>query len=100
MLKFTVITIFPHMLDSALGHSILKKAQEKRLIGVEQVDLRGYTSDRHHIPDDYPYGGGQGMVMKPEPLIAAIEDVRSKSPQARGILLSPPGGGFNQRHAA
>ena len=100
MLKFTVITIFPHMLDSALGHSILKKAQEKGLIEVEQVDLRAYTHDRHHVTDDSPYGGGQGMVMKPEPLAAAIEDARRKNAQARVILLAPQGRVFNQSAAA
>ena len=100
MLKFTVITIFPHMLDSALGHSILKKAQEKGLIEVEQVDLRAYTHDRHHVTDDSPYGGGQGMVMKPEPLAAAIEDARRKNAAARVILLAPQGQVFNQSAAA
>ncbi len=100
MIKFTVITIFPHMLDSALGHSILKIAQEKGMIQVDQVDLRSYTHDRHHVTDDYPYGGGQGMVMKPEPLIAAIEDARIKYPKARVILLAPQGQVFNQAAAA
>ncbi len=100
MVKFTVITIFPQMLDSALGHSILKKAQEKGLIQVDQVDLRSYTHDRHRMTDDYPYGGGQGMVMKPEPLVAAIEDARIKSPNARVILLAPQGRVFNQGEAA
>jgi tRNA (guanine37-N1)-methyltransferase len=99
MLKFTVITIFPQMLGSALGHSILKKAQDKGLITVEQVDLRSYATDRHHITDDYPYGGGQGMVMKPEPLVAAIEDARAKSPNARVILLTPQGRMFTQSEA-
>ncbi len=99
MLKFTVITIFPRMLDSALGHSILKKAQEKGLIGVEQVDLRDYTSDRHHTTDDSPYGGGQGMLMKPEPLAAAIEAARVRNPKARVILLAPQGRVFTQSEA-
>jgi tRNA (guanine37-N1)-methyltransferase len=96
MLKFTVITIFPRMLDSALGHSIVKKAQEKSLIEVEQVDLRDYTVDRHHVTDDYPYGGGQGMVMKPEPLVAAVEATRKRNPKARVILLTPTGRLFTQ----
>lgn len=100
MVKFTVITIFPQMLDSALGHSILKIAREKGLIQVDQVDLRSYTHDRHHITDDYPYGGGQGMVMKPEPLVAAIKDARDKNPNARVILLAPQGRVFNQGEAA
>jgi len=100
MLVFTVITIFPEMFASPLGHSILKKAQEKALIAVHLIDPRSYTTDRHHVTDDYPYGGGQGMVMKPEPLVAAIEDIRARSPHARVILLSPQGAVFNQRHAA
>jgi tRNA (guanine37-N1)-methyltransferase len=100
MLKFTVITLFPGMFDSPLGHSILKKAQEKGLIAVRTVDPRNYTTDRHKVTDDYPYGGGQGMVMKPEPLVAAIEDVRATSNNARVILLSPQGRVFNQADAA
>ena len=100
MVTFTVITLFPEMFDSPLGHSILKKAQEKGLIAVRLVDPRDFTHDKHRTADDYPYGGGQGMVMKPEPLVAAIEDIRAKSPHARVILLSPQGPVFNQRHAA
>src|SRR5262245_60633612 len=96
MLKFTVVTIFPHMLDSAFDHSIRNKAQEKQLISVEQIDVRYYTSDRHHITDDYPYGGGQGMVMKPEPLVTAIEALRRRNPKARVILLAPQGRVFSQ----
>src|SRR5947207_5408472 len=100
MLNFTVITLFPDMFTSLLDHSILKKAQEKNLIAVRLVDLRAYTTDRHHVTDDYPYGGGQGMVMKPEPLVAAVEDIRSKFNNARVVLLSPHGRVFNQQHAA
>src|SRR5689334_22299811 len=99
MLHFTVITIFPQMLSSPLGHSILKKAQENGLIQVEVVDLRDHTSDRHHTTDDTPYGGGQGMVMKPEPLVAAIEHARSQRPSARVVLLTPRGRVFDQRTA-
>ena len=99
MLNFTVITIFPQMLDSPLAHSILKKAQENGLIKINLIDLRNYTADRHHTTDDSPYGGGQGMVMKPEPLVAAIEDARSKSAQGRVILLSPRGRVFDQQTA-
>ncbi|MBI1996923.1 MAG: tRNA (guanosine(37)-N1)-methyltransferase TrmD [Deltaproteobacteria bacterium] len=78
MLSFTIITIFPEMFASPLGHSILKKAQEKGLISVRLVDPRDFATDKHRMTDDYPYGGGQGMVMKPEPLVAAIEAVRGK----------------------
>jgi tRNA (guanine37-N1)-methyltransferase len=100
MLTFTVITLFPQIFASPLGHSILKKAQEKGLISVRLVNLRDYATDRHRTADDYPYGGGQGMVMKPEPLVSAIEDVRSKIDAPRVILLSPTGKLFTQPDAA
>ncbi len=99
MLNFTVITIFPEMFASPLSHSILKKAQEKGMISVRLVDLRDYTTDRHRTTDDSPYGGGQGMVMKPEPLIAAIEDSKTKLKNPRVILLTPQGRALNQEEA-
>ncbi|MGH7770606.1 MAG: tRNA (guanosine(37)-N1)-methyltransferase TrmD [Candidatus Binatia bacterium] len=99
MLNFTVITLFPAMFSSPLGYSILKKAQEKGLISVRLTDLREYAADRHRVTDDYPYGGGQGMVMKPEPLITAIEDARGKLKNPRVILLTPQGRVFNQMEA-
>jgi len=83
-----------------MGHSILKKAQEKDLISIRLIDPRDYTTDRHRVTDDYPYGGGQGMVMKPEPLVAAIEDIRARIPKARVVLLSPHGAVFTQQVAA
>jgi tRNA (guanine37-N1)-methyltransferase len=100
MVTFTIVTLFPAMFESPLNHSILKKAQEKGLISIVLVDPREYTIDRHRMTDDYPYGGGQGMVMKPEPLVAAIEDVKTKMPRAKVILLSPQGRVFNQALAA
>jgi tRNA (guanine37-N1)-methyltransferase len=95
MLNFTVITIFPRMFDSPLDHSILKKAQEKGLIKFNFIDPRDHTTDRHHMTDDYPYGGGDGMVMKAEPLVAAIEEAKSGAQRARVILLTPQGKVFN-----
>ncbi len=100
MLEFKVITLFPQMFPSPLGHSILKKAQDKGLLSVKLVDPRDYCKDRHRITDDYPYGGGQGMVMKPEPLVAAIEDARKKLKRPRVILLTPRGRVFNQAEAS
>ena len=100
MLNFTIVTIFPSMFASPLGHSILKKAQSKGLIHIRLVDPRNYTMDRHHVTDDYPYGGGQGMVMKPEPLVSAIDDIRRTCPKAKVILLSPQGRVFSQKDAA
>ena len=99
MLNFTVITIFPPMFESPLGHSILKKAQEKGLVKFNFIDPRDHTTDRHRMTDDYPYGGGQGMVMKPEPLVASIEKARRGAPGARVILLTPQGKVFDQELA-
>ena len=99
MLHFTVVSIFPRMFDSALSHTILKRAQENNLIKIGLVNLRDYTSDRHRTTDDSPYGGGQGMIMKPEPLISAIDHVRNDAPRARVILLSPRGSVFGQATA-
>lgn len=100
MPNFTVITLFPQMFDSPLGYSILKKAREQALIGIACVDPRNYTRDRHRTVDDAPYGGGHGMVMKPEPLVAAIEDAqRNKGFRARVVLLTPRGRVFTQETA-
>ena len=96
MLSFTLITILPRMFDSPLGYSILKRAQEKQLIRFNFIDPRDYTADRHRTTDDYPYGGGQGMVMKPEPLVAAVEEAKSRSSNARIVLLTPQGRVFDQ----
>jgi tRNA (guanine37-N1)-methyltransferase len=100
MTTFTVVTIFPRMFESPLGHSILKKARDKGLISVRLVDPRDYASDRHRMTDDYPYGGGQGMVMKAEPLVGAIEALRETSRDTRVVMLSPRGEVFNQASAA
>jgi tRNA (guanine37-N1)-methyltransferase len=100
MVTFAIVTLFPAMFDSPLNHSILKKAREKGLISIVLVDPREYTTDRHRMTDDYPYGGGQGMVMKPEPLVTAIGDVKAKMPRSKIILLSPQGRVFTQAIAA
>jgi len=99
MLTFTIVTIFPQMFASGLGYSILKRAQEKKLVNIDLIDPRDYATDKHHMTDDYPYGGGQGMVMKPEPLVAAIEAARKKHPKARVVLLAPQGRVFRQKEA-
>jgi tRNA (guanine37-N1)-methyltransferase len=99
MLSFTAITIFPGMFQSFVGHSILKRAIEKGLIEVRTIDPRDFATDRHRMTDDTPYGGGQGMVMKPEPLVAAIEQARSRAASARVILLTPQGKVFTQETA-
>ena len=99
-MRFSVITLFPEIFASPLEHTILKRAQEKGLVSIDLVDLRQYARDRHRVTDDYPYGGGQGMVLKPEPVIEAIEDCRRRLKEPRVVLLSPRGRVFDQAVAA
>ncbi|MFQ6111508.1 MAG: tRNA (guanosine(37)-N1)-methyltransferase TrmD [Nitrospinota bacterium] len=95
-LEFHILTVFPGMLASPLSEGILKKAIEKGLIEVRLWDLRDFTEDRHRTTDDYPYGGGAGMVMKVEPIAAALEAVRRESPGVHVILTSPQGARLTQ----
>jgi len=94
--KFSVVTIFPDMVKSYLGYSILKRAIEKGLISVTVYNLRDYATDKHNTVDDYPYGGGPGMVMKPEPFFRAVEDMWPFRQSCRVIMLSPRGRVFTQ----
>ena len=93
---FDVLTIFPRIFDSPLGESLLKKALDRGLIRVRVQNLRDFAEDRHRMTDDYPYGGGSGMVMKPEPIIQAVEAVKAAHPDAKSILLTPQGERFHQ----
>ena len=93
-LKVDVVTPFPGMLSGFLGESMLKRAVEMGAVRVDTVDPRDFTTDVHRTVDDRPYGGGPGMVMKPEPLVAAVESVRDAG--ARVILMSPAGRRFAQ----
>lgn len=98
-MRIDIVTIFPGMFAPVLGESILQRAQEAGLAEVQVHDLRAYTHDRHHTTDDYPYGGGVGMVMKPEPLFAAVETLRcppTAGCQEEVVLLSPQGERFTQ----
>jgi tRNA (guanine37-N1)-methyltransferase len=96
-LTMDVITIFPHMLDGILGESMLKRAAQGGYIQVRGVDLRAFTRDVHRTTDDRPYGGGPGMVMKPEPIFEAVASVRQ--PASRVILMTPQGRRFDQTYA-
>lgn len=98
-IEFHILSIFPGMFHAALNESILKRAREKGLIKIFFHDLRDYAEDRHRVTDDYPYGGGSGMVMKPEPLAKAIEGIKEKEGEARTILMTPQGDVFNQGKA-
>lgn len=99
-MKFSVVTIFPDMINSYLSMSILKRAIENRILEVHVHNLRDYTEDKHRSVDDYPYGGGSGMVMKPEPFFSIIEDKWPEKGERRLVLLSPKGRLFNQGVAA
>ena len=94
-MKFDILTLFPAMFDGPLTESILKRAAEKGLIEITLHNIRDFAYDRHSVTDDYPYGGGAGMVMKVEPLTACIERVKEDRPRARVILTSPRGRPFS-----
>jgi tRNA (guanine37-N1)-methyltransferase len=96
MIRFDILTLFPEMFKSPFDSSLLKKAQEKGLIEIAVHDIRDYTEDRHRVTDDYPYGGGSGMVMKVEPIARALEDVVQERHAAKVVLLTPQGKVFNQ----
>jgi tRNA (guanine37-N1)-methyltransferase len=95
-MHFDIFTLFPTMFQGPLSESILKRAQERGLLSVALHDIRAATTDKHHVVDDYPYGGGAGMVMKPEPVFAVVEAVYAGGPI---ILLTPQGRLFNQQLA-
>jgi tRNA (guanine37-N1)-methyltransferase len=98
-LRVAILTLFPRMVEGPLQESILGKAREKRLLETRIVDIRDFAPGKHRVTDDVPYGGGAGMVMKPEPLVAAIESARGELKTARVILLSPQGSRFDQAKA-
>ncbi len=96
MIRFDILTLFPEMFTSPFDSSLLKKAQEKGLVEIAVHNIRDYAEDRHRMTDDYPYGGGNGMVMKVEPIVRALEDVVPERREAIVVLLSPQGEVFNQ----
>jgi tRNA (guanine37-N1)-methyltransferase len=100
-MRFDILTLFPRMFDGVFDHSIVSRAIERSLIEIKLHDIREFTSDKHHIVDDYPYGGGAGMVMKPGPVFNAAEAVIKEYNDASRsvILLSPRGRLYNQRVA-
>jgi len=110
--KIDILTLFPDICRAPLGESILKRARENGVIDLYIHNLRDWTSDKHHIVDDAPFGGGQGMVMKPEPIFAAVEELRGAeekkftAQQTNGgdgkskvIVMSPAGRRFDQEMA-
>jgi len=98
MINFDIITIFPNIFDSYLEESLIKKSQKKSLLNISVHDLRKWSEDKRKIVDDRPFGGGLGMVMKIEPLMKAISDLK-KNRNSEVIIFSPRGKKFNQNMA-
>ena len=100
-LNFEVLTLFPGILEGPLNESILKRGREKGLLNVTLRNIRDYTEDKHKTADDSPYGGGAGMVLKPEPIFKAFEAMKTEHPGEKvlTILLSPQGRVLNQERA-
>jgi tRNA (guanine37-N1)-methyltransferase len=93
---FDILTIFPEIFRSPLSESLIKKALDKGILQVRIWNLRDFTEDKHRTTDDYPYGGGAGMVMKADPIFRAVEEIRTSNPEARTLLLTPQGERFHQ----
>ena len=93
-MRFDVFTLFPDMFISPFAESILRRAMDAGILDLHTHNIRDYTTDKHHITDDYAYGGGGGMVMKPDPIFAAIEGVLGAAPDVPIILMSPAGRHF------
>jgi tRNA (guanine37-N1)-methyltransferase len=98
-MKIQVISLFPEMFEGVLNTSMLWKAQEKNLVEYELINLRDFGIGPRKQVDDTPYGGGDGMLLKPEPLFAAVEQAKEKDPDAKVLLMTPRGETFNQEMA-
>ena len=122
-MKIDIVTLFPEICRAPLSESIIKRAQEKGIVELHIHNLRDWTTDKHHVVDDAPFGGGQGMVMKPEPIFAAVEELKQQTPnsdksragvqrptsnarrseignrKSKIILMSPAGRRFDQEMA-
>lgn len=98
-----ILTLFPEMFVGPFQNSIMKRAQEQGLVQFRYIDFREFTTDRHRMVDDTPYGGGSGMVLKPEPIFRALQAAKEIKPNAKVILMTPQGETFKQamaRHLA
>ena len=109
-MKIDILTLFPEICRAPLSESMMKRAQENKIVDLRIHNLRDWTTDKHHIVDDAPFGGGQGMVMKPEPIFAAVEDLQKTSNAQRStpnvamqkpkvVLMSPAGRRLDQKLA-
>ena len=103
-MRIDIITLFPEICRAPLSESIMKRAQETQIVDLHIHNLRDWTTDKHHVVDDAPFGGGQGMVMKPEPIFAAVEALKQQTSHVqlqrpKVILMSPAGRRLNQELA-
>ena len=107
-MRIDIVTLFPEICRAPLSESIMKRAQENRIVELHIHNLRDWTTDKHHVVDDAPFGGGQGMVMKPEPIFAAVEDLKSPNIEREtsklkskiaNSLMSPAGRRLDQQMA-
>lgn len=94
-MKINILTLFPGMFSGFINESIMKKAIEKGILEINLINIRDYAFNKHHVADDYPFGGGPGMLMKPEPLFEALKPLK----ETRTIYMSPQGGVFTQEKA-
>ncbi len=104
-MKIDIVTLFPEICHAPLSESMMKRAQEKGIVEFHIHNLRDWTTDKHHVVDDAPFGGGQGMVMKPEPIFAAVEDLKQRRANSERralkiVLMSPAGRRLDQELAA
>lgn len=97
-MRVDILTLFPEMFSGPLSESLLKKAREKGLLSINLVDIRDFTADKHQTADDSPYGGGPGMVLKPEPIFKAVKSLKPKA-SSRIILMCPTGEKLTQEKA-
>jgi len=97
-MRIDIVTLFPGMVEPVVSESILGRARARGLVDIRVVNLRDYAEGKHRVTDDYQFGGGGGMVLKPEPLFAAVEALRT--PAARVVLTDPRGRRFTQAVAA
>ncbi len=98
MIKIDIVTLFPEMFVGPFDHSIINRARNKNLVEIKIHQLRDWALNKHHLTDDRPFGGGPGMVLKPEPLFGAVESLKNKSTKV--ILMSPQGSVFSQKKAS
>lgn len=99
-MKVAILTIFPEMFTGVFNFGIIRASRDAERVGIEVVDLRDFAHDRHRTVDDRPYGGGEGMVLKPEPIFEAVEAIEQRwGVRTRRVLLTPQGTPFNQQKA-